>query len=277
MRKSAVNSKYTFNQQSWVVSFINTGSIVNPFNSHAIIVVEGIKPDFSVCLMSDQEADEKNGDAHIKPGKIYIRKYNDSTLEYAVYCNNDKEVKRSFISTNQLPELSELLRAKKFEETEVKECRNFLEKILQITSKKGHTHFSTVLEIFVGQYHISASPDKGKKQGINVTGIIKKIHVNKSERYQRDYSKDQSRSYYADPKKVMSMIDAIIKDAEKCEKARRGECDFPRYQLVGKNSIFSDEKTAHNCASWCNEKLAIAGITSDSNKPKIAASNCIVL
>lgn len=90
-----------------------------------------------LCLMSSQEV---NLDTTIEPGKIYIRKFNDNVLEYAVLCTEDQEVKRGFISKQQLPELSTVLvEGQEFKEAQVQECRNFLNKILGITSKKGHT------------------------------------------------------------------------------------------------------------------------------------------
>lgn len=91
---------------------------------------------YELSLMTDQEIDD---DDKIKPQKLYIRRFDNRTLEYAVFCPDDTKVKRSFISVDQLPELSSILTGEKFEQKSVHACRNLLEDILRITSRKGHT------------------------------------------------------------------------------------------------------------------------------------------
>ena len=94
---------------------------------------------FDLCLMSDREADEKN-DQEIKHGKIYIRQYKSYCIEYAVYRPDDKKIKRSFISTTQLPELKKLFSVKVFGQTKINAWgKEHLPKLLEITSEKGHT------------------------------------------------------------------------------------------------------------------------------------------
>ena len=93
----------------------------------------------------------------IKHGKIYIRKFNENLLQYAVLSPDGEKIHRSMISKGQLPELSTLLSAKNFDEEKVKVCRNYLEKILKITSEKGYTR-STEFEPFIAEDYITLKP-----------------------------------------------------------------------------------------------------------------------
>lgn len=90
---------------------------------------------YDLCLMSSEMIGD---DTKITYRTICIRKYNDNSLEYAVR-SDEKTVSRSFISKDQLAELSSPLEKKEFKQAEVDICKGFLPKILLITSKKGHT------------------------------------------------------------------------------------------------------------------------------------------
>jgi len=73
------------------------------------------------------------------------------------------------------------------------------------------------------------------------------------------------------------MIASIKRDKEECEKATKGEAEFRRYQHLGKSHLLADEGAGDNCATWCVEKLDIAGIEAYGTKPKQLAGQCRIL
>lgn len=95
---------------------------------------------YELDWMTSETADKS---IPIAPEKIYIKKINTTTLEYAVFSTKDNEFKKGFITADQIPELSPLLAEEKFERTEVNQCRKFLVKIVQCASLQGHTQMDS--------------------------------------------------------------------------------------------------------------------------------------
>ena len=129
--------------------------------------------------------------------------------------------------------------------------------------------------LFVGHYDINAKIITGGK------GVITRINCNESDSYLFEYKEFTRKSYRYIPKgKVREMISSIRADAKAVQEAKAGEGPSLRYQLFGKNSTLSNLDDGHNCASWVQEKLSIAGIDHGNKKSKpevIASSWCIAL
>lgn len=81
---------------------------------------------YTLCAMSDQGERDEN----VAPGKIYIKKVDQHTLEYVVR-GADNSIHRSLILSQQL-EIAE------FTDPVIAQCKPLLAKILRITSNKNH-------------------------------------------------------------------------------------------------------------------------------------------
>lgn len=168
--------------------------------------------------------------------------------------------------------------------------------------------FSLNKKLFIGQYDISANSEEGDL--INPQGYITKIKCFENEENKRDYEKEQcpSQSYYVTRLAAWRMIAFIKADrartaqamenwARKGRNLKKGEHEPKeslivdlngnpieplKYQKLGKHhplvKLFYDADKGDNCAGWCLEKLAIAGIGdgTDIPKPKIIAGQCIL-
>ncbi len=142
-------------------------------------------------------------------------------------------------------------------------------------------------ELFVGEYDITANafPEaQSYVQGSlgNIMGYITKIRCNpkqgasindvdaKFEGAHRDYHLEQysSNSWYATPEAAKKMISAIENDAAILDNEINAafqegrETNWPfKYQKAGANrwSLWGGN-SGHNCITWAEEKLAIAGV-----------------
>jgi hypothetical protein len=102
-----------------------------------------------------------------------------------------------------------------------------------------------------------------------------------------DYSQYPAQSYYIPAAKAEEMIVAIKLDKSVCEKADAGQgpgngpdkTEYPPYQMLGKDSMFTNPENGDNCAGWCLKKLAIAGIGDGTGKPMPAKATgqCTIL
>ena len=112
-------------------------------DGRAFIRVESpVKRDaYEPCLISDQDINDKS----VERGKIYFKKLNDHTLEYAVRGVDKEIVYRSLISVDDF-KLSE------FKEPILTQCRQLLPKILEITAKRGHAGYKNSFYCF-NQYN----------------------------------------------------------------------------------------------------------------------------
>jgi hypothetical protein len=116
-----------------------------------------------------------------------------------------------------------------------------------------------------------------KKMGISEIACLEGKEFKGKELHQY-----QSQSWPITPEAAMRMIDSIKEDKRVCERAYRGECDYPPYQYVGKNHFLSDPDAGDNCAGWAIDQLIVAGLSDEvaglKTKPKIVAGkSCIIL
>ncbi len=130
------------------------GAEIYPFNffllmvSHPVYALkkrEKIEPFLwrGLYLMSPEIA---NGDYQkVMSDNIYIGKYNNSTLQ--LVSRYEKEVKKDFISKNELPQLEPFFLKNKFEQNEVNKCADLLPKILEITSNRSLTFFARIKQV----------------------------------------------------------------------------------------------------------------------------------
>ncbi len=168
-------------------------------------------------------------------------------------------------------------------------------------------HFSLNKKIFIGQYDISAAAEGGS---INPQGYISKIKCFENGENKRDYEKERypGQSYYVTRLAAWKMIAAIKADYARTEQAmenyarkkrnlRKEEYEVKEslivdldgkpieplpYQKLGKHHpfvklLFNPEQ-GDNCAGWCLEKLAIAGIGDGTGipKPKVVSGQCLL-
>ena len=167
--------------------------------------------------------------------------------------------------------------------------------------------FSLNKKLFIGQYDISANSETG---GLNPQGYITKIKCYENEENKRDYEKERypSQSYYVTRLAAWKMIASIQADRARTAQAmenwardsrnsKKGEHEQKEslivdldgkpiepllYQKLGKHHPFVkllfDPEKGDNCAGWCLEKLAIAGIGDGTGipKPKVIAGQCLI-
>ena len=83
-------------------------------------------------------------------------------------------------------------------------------------------------------YLFSATSDEEDPTAlINTKSYITTVPCFEDSKYTREYEKYASKSYYIDPFNFKAMLASIKEDKETCEKAQRGEYEYPRYQFVG--------------------------------------------
>ena len=146
---------------------------------------------------------------------------------------------------------------------------------------------------FIGQYDIGAyGDDRLQANSINIKDDITNIKCfenadnrkafPKTERDKKDSYEEKkypAMSYNVSPDAAKKMIASIKEDKERTEKARQNGFDekgepirFLKFQRLGKHhplvKIFGDPNEGNNCAGWCLEKLAVAGIGDETGKPK---------
>lgn len=164
--------------------------------------------------------------------------------------------------------------------------------------KRGVKNFP---ELFVGQYDIRArtfSPPKSVLE--NAKGLLTEVRCFEENEYKRNYSEYKGKSYLVTPNNVNQMIASIKADKEKVDKFMQElnkievedahnqdekltalfskEENYLKYQQLGKHSVFTDPQEGDNCAGWCNEKLAVAGVGDgkEKPKPKISSGECVI-
>jgi hypothetical protein len=94
----------------------------------------------------------------------------------------------------------------------------------------------------------------------NVKGVITNVRIFKDYWSNKErYNQISSRSWYVSPDSARKMLASIEADFEQTNKAKNGEGEYLPYQYGGKFSVFGDGK-AHNCPTWCIEKLQLAGV-----------------
>ena len=156
---------------------------------------------------------------------------------------------------------------------------------------------------FVNQYDIRAIVfESGSSSASNCKGIISEVRCFEGNEHTRDYSKFPAKSHYCDPNRAKEMIYSIHQDKQKVESFMKeihnienietkeaqqerlaallsSEDKYLKYQTRGAHGILTKISDGDNCAGWCNEKLAIAGIGDGTQlpKPKIAAGQCVIL
>ncbi len=169
-------------------------------------------------------------------------------------------------------------------------------------------HFSLNKKVFIGQYDISANSEEGGL--INPQGYITKIKCYENEENKRDYESKRypSQSYYITRLAAWKMVASIKADRARTEQAmenwarnsrnlKKGEHEQKEsfildldgkpiepisYQKLGKHHPFVklllDPEQGDNCAGWCLEKLAIAGIGDGTGipKPKVISGQCLL-
>jgi hypothetical protein len=120
------------------------------------------------------------------------------------------------------------------------------------------------------QYDIRATKFGDNLSIINKKGQIIDIRYDKELEPWKDYRKYSSRSWLVDSAKANIMRKAIEDEHILVNKAKRGEAEYPPYQLLGENHPLSEIGMGDNCASWCIKKLLLAGIDERDvlHKPK---------
>ncbi len=135
---------------------------------------------------------------------------------------------------------------------------------------------------FIRQCDINAIPYENEGS-CNPKGEITKIRIYEEYDENKDYSIYPAKSYYVDPIKVRKMMDSIENDQEQVQRAHQGLADPLRYQRLGRNhflvKILGSSEDGDNCAGWCLQKLALAGIGNGDGKPvpSKAAGQCNLL
>lgn len=137
-------------------------------------------------------------------------------------------------------------------------------------------------KLFVGFYDIRAAlyDEPSSSIDINPKGYISSITTDEQDDYRAglDYSKFQAVSAAVDVVKAKAMIASIKDDYLITDNANKGIGKHLPYQFVGMDAIFSNADAGHNCASWCADKLEIAGIGNGSGKkPEMLAGGSCVL
>lgn len=130
-----------------------------------------------------------------------------------------------------------------------------------ITKKDPITQFGR--ELFIAEYHIMEAnripsenwiPQCFRNTKCNYLVILKEEN-NYNDRQDVQYSEVSSKSWHVTPASVRKMIENIKQEKESIENSQK-EADF---QYAG-NWCFYSYKGGHNCTTWAEEKLAIAGI-----------------
>lgn len=122
---------------------------------------------------------------------------------------------------------------------------------------------------------VSSSSCTGDAQG-----IITKVRIYSDYQSGWNYSEFQSKSWYVEPALAKQMMKSIREDQERVRKSMLvpPEADLLPFNLLGKNHPLSELDAGHNCASWVQEKLDIAGAhSSDKSKPEKVAGGCVLL
>lgn len=140
--------------------------------------------------------------------------------------------------------------------------------------EKGAVYFHNTL--FLGFYDLRANLYDNSQSvlDINPKGYISDIRVDERNGYIEDidYRSFQSFSIAVEVIRAKEMIASIKEDQRITEDAKKGVGQYMPYQLVGINSIFSDAEGGHNCASWCADKLKVAGVGNGmAKKPETLA------
>jgi hypothetical protein len=93
----------------------------------------------------------------------------------------------------------------------------------------------------------------------NVKGKITDIRTfTDYDRNKEKYQKN-ARSWYVTPTEAKRMLEDIQKDKDRTEAAKQGQGEYISYQYAGRESFWSNDN-AHNCPSWCYEKLEKADV-----------------
>ena len=104
----------------------------------------GIQTGYDLSLMLDQDKNDES----LEPNKIYIRKLVSNALEYAVLGTDGKTIHRSIIASDQLSNpLKRIVESESDNPMLIEAYTPYLNEILEITSKKGHT-LQTKVNIF---------------------------------------------------------------------------------------------------------------------------------
>ncbi len=113
---------------------------------------------------------------------------------------------------------------------------------------------------------------------INKKGRIIDVQCLKTVPANVDYKKSPSRSYIVTPLDAKAIVASVERDRAICQAAQTGNGEYPLYQSVGTHHVLSDAGMGHNSASWCVEKLALAGIdlTNRASKAKKVTSPCVI-
>ena len=116
----------------------------------------------------------------------------------------------------------------------------------------------------------------------NPRGIITRIDIkNSDERDWRplDYRNNTKRSWLVRHEDAEIMMRQIVADRQRVRLSMVGDAEPIPYQFLGAGHPFARADGGHNCASWVQEKLAVAGVDA-AGKPKpekVAGGGCVIL
>lgn len=301
---SVIDGEKRFNEDTWVVSIVNTTKKLF-LGGHAAIVVEGIDENHEMFLgqyeiFSGAEEEQsgvnekgvivniecrgthENRECNIrllnnevsediqkkvKEGKeiAIIRNENDGRFTI-IYKKRDNNEVASLIIEDSKKELLEALSTLFFDGTILDRSRN------EIAEKTYRLVYDTVI----------------------LNGGYVQYKNNKT----RDYNTDKfpSESYSISREAALRMIASIKEDESRTVIARQNvnkvgnnkvkdadgnPIEYLRYQRLGKNhpwvAIFGDPIDGDNCMGWCLEKTAVAGIDGGNRLPKPPKPSCAIL
>lgn len=141
-----------------------------------------------------------------------------------------------------------------------------------IKKTENHTFFSkdNNSNLFVAEYHIMEALEANEQfqenpkyshipQFLKNTQCKYVIRWTERDYYKEDkgkqYSQSHSQSWYTPPEAVWAMIKDIKEESQRCDN-REQDAEF---QYAGKWCLYS-YNGGHNCTTWAEEKLAIAGV-----------------
>lgn len=282
MPKSIFNNRVDFDEKSWAVSIVNTGSV---FAGHSAIIVEGLERtgsgtfetklfygfyEIRAVIWPDEQ---KKGSTHVnKLG--YICKVN---IKESDKYPEDKDLSAYYACTKPVRvDGGALLRTTNNNPSpEEKDLVTSCEEVLIIRKNKNYElGFYNQLE---NKYDQKVIPN----EHFSVLKELKIGEVNDPTIKENIFNLCAAYGGSTQQKTVRKMIQSIYEDRQKILRIDQnygpgGHPDkslYPPYEVIGMDSIFGSRGRGMNCANWCADKLYIAGIGDGVRKKP----GCIIL
>lgn len=274
-RKSAVNKAFSFSEDEWVVSVLNTKE--RDFGGHSVILVEGLrKGELFVGrydVISAIQAPSGNEDSRssffsaINPTGYISDVRVEETADYdRMICtlrllSAEKDAFPSNIPMNSiiLQKVNDQITAYWTEGSSVKQ------KLLNIkgTVLENKLNFPKIGkdEILMNPFHSKSFIPLIKE----VASLCQYKHPHGAE----FYAKCKKTSFKEPVANIEKMIQSIKEDKMQTELAQQGKASYLLFQRVGSEkahgllTLLSQPNSGINCAEWCIQKLAKAEIILD--------------